>query len=101
MANKNNSKVIKKEPVETPVQQVGWKCPVCGAGNSPWNMTCPCSTSRFPNPWKAPDPYPWRKPYTDPSPYPYGDQPWLDRPYITWCSDNGPNRDYRYRQING
>lgn len=26
----------KKEPL------IGWICPACGRGNSPWNMTCPC-----------------------------------------------------------
>jgi hypothetical protein len=22
--------------------QIGWICPVCGAGNAPWNQTCLC-----------------------------------------------------------
>lgn len=29
-----------------PPTQVGWKCPVCGRGNAPWNPTCQCSDVR-------------------------------------------------------
>lgn len=29
------------EVAEVPIQ-VGWRCPVCGRGNAPWNPTCQC-----------------------------------------------------------
>ncbi len=38
-------KILKKdEPKkhELDLQLLGWKCPVCGRGNSPWSSTCPC-----------------------------------------------------------
>ena len=25
---------------------LGWECPVCGRGNSPWNAVCPCKRRR-------------------------------------------------------
>ncbi len=64
-----------------PVQQ-GWKCPACGAGNAPWNKTCPC-VSITPivkpciphDPWEYPTTpyipmYPPYYPYIGRDPYP-------------------------------
>ncbi|MDE2102245.1 MAG: hypothetical protein KGL39_33675 [Patescibacteria group bacterium] len=55
-------KKINKEP-EVPAI-TGWKCPVCGRGNSPFNPTCPCiATPAAIQPVEPPStptwPYPW------------------------------------------
>ena len=33
------------EPEVKQVGWVGWTCPVCGRGNSPWSTVCPCKDS--------------------------------------------------------
>jgi hypothetical protein len=32
---------------------VGWVCPVCGAGNAPWNGTCQCKKPRIKGPFEG------------------------------------------------
>ena len=40
---KNIRKDILPEPVEFEIPSlIGWTCPVCGMGNSPFSLTCPC-----------------------------------------------------------
>jgi len=67
---KNDSKDVKKEPSKGGGLQ-GWLCPACGKGNSPYNMTCPCTG--------------WNRPYVYPKPY-TPIQPWYEQPYCgpTW-----------------
>lgn len=66
-------KKIKEEPKKSGEGLLGWRCPVCGRGNSPFNSTCPCVSTPI-----APWPAPYVSPYV-PS-YPWYEQPWGDRP---------------------
>lgn len=60
---------VNTRPQDNP--PVGWRCPVCGRGNSPWNATCPCTVT--------PPPY-------MPAPYPPPAMPWYPTyPTITCC----------------
>ncbi|VVB53248.1 Uncharacterised protein [uncultured archaeon] len=56
-------------------QNLGWKCPVCGRGNSPFTTTCPCvqAVPKWPTQPSWPDtPWvPYQPPYT----------PWYPGPY--------------------
>lgn len=35
-------KKLIEESEQKPIGLVGWVCPVCGRGNSPYTSTCPC-----------------------------------------------------------
>lgn len=38
----SSARKLKPKPVKPPQAEVGWICPVCGAGNSPYSMHCRC-----------------------------------------------------------
>jgi hypothetical protein len=67
MENKNDRTtktqfVPPDEPKDKPIGSVGWICPVCGRGNSPFNMTCPCRNTTI-MPHTTPN-VPWQNPVT-------------------------------------
>lgn len=39
---KKNEQVDACERCKVPAGMVGWICPVCGRGNSPFSSSCPC-----------------------------------------------------------
>ena len=76
---------MKKKNKKTKCSELtGWRCPVCGRGNSPFTSTCPCVGTPI-------TPKPWPEPYPDPVPYePEPDNPWYPRP-TPWFPPKNPN----------
>jgi hypothetical protein len=69
---KSKTEKASEKPYDTSL--LGWKCPVCGRGNSPFNSTCPCVASYPPytphTPYVHPPyPYPYPYPLTTYNPY--------------------------------
>lgn len=60
-------KEIKKGLKPEYPQNLGWECPVCGRGNSPFTTTCPCiqTVPKWPTQPMCPETpwYPTYKPY--------------------------------------
>jgi hypothetical protein len=92
---KGTNKIIHADP------NIGWKCPVCGRGNSPKQLTCPCICEPKTVPWPQPDvPFEWpftrnpeEPPYTiDPRTVPYilYYEVLSDTPYDTFWPKGGP-----------
>lgn len=83
--------IIDEEPVVSELQ-MGWKCPVCGSGNAPSAIRCPCTSFPPPNTYiptvsVMPPTYlppSWPHPYPSPGQYPL-------YPYPGYYDPNNPN----------